>query len=116
MKKILLILGFITLFLSSCAKTEVIEAEFIFVQDAAVLKGDSFIYGVVLDNVARELSVKVEEFKKTKYDMVPVVVEGVIKDNPNKEGWKQVVEIKKILEVLPIKSNKPEKVKIKVEN
>ena len=35
--------------------------------------------------------------------MVPVVVNGVIKPNPEKDGWKEVVEIKEILKVLPVK-------------
>lgn len=80
-----------------------IEAEFIYIQDAAVLKGQSFIYGVVLDDKAKELAEKVSPMKKDQYDMVPVVINGLIKPNPKKDGWKEVVEIKEILKVSPVK-------------
>lgn len=80
-----------------------IQAEFIYIQDAAVLKGQSFIYGVVLDEKAKELAEKVKSYKKDQYDMVPVVVKGIVKPNPVKDGWKEIVEIKEILKVLPVK-------------
>ena len=84
-----------------------IQAEFIYIQDAAVLKGQSFIYGVVLDEKAKELAEKVKTFKKDQYDMVPVVVKGIIKTNPVKDGWKEIVEIKEVLKVLPLKKEAP---------
>lgn len=80
-----------------------IQAEFIYIQDAAVLKGQSFIYGVVLDEKAKELAEQVKSFKKDQYDMVPVVIKGLIKPNPVKDGWKEIVEIQEILKVLPVK-------------
>jgi len=103
----------------SCKKEETnftkIEAEYIYVADAAVLKGKDFIYGVVLDNKANELTEKVEPMKKDQYDMVPVVIEGVIKPNPAKEGWEKVVEIKKIVKVLPVNTQEAEEtVKVNV--
>ena len=92
-----------------------IEAEFIYIQDAAVLKGQSFIYGVVLDEKANELAERVKAFKKDKYDMVPVLIKGTIKPNPLKDGWKEVVEIKEILKVSPPKKEGPsEAVKVSV--
>lgn len=92
-----------------------IQAEFIYIQDAAVLKGQSFIYGVVLDEKAKELAKKVKSFKKDQYDMVPVVVRGIIRSNPVKDGWKEVVEIKEIVKVLPVKkAAKPEAFKVSV--
>lgn len=117
MKKILILLCCVTLF-GSCkndTKNEEVEselaleslkeiqAEFIYIQDAAVLKGQSFIYGVVLDDKAKELAEKVKSFKKDQYDMVPVIVKGVVKQNPVKDGWKEIVEIQEILKVLPVK-------------
>ena len=111
MKNLLtLFLSSILLFITSCKNdnkandgTIEIEAEFIYIQDAAVLKGQSFIYGVVLDDKAKELAEKVSPMKKDQYDMVPVVINGLIKPNPKKDGWKEVVEIKEILKVLPVK-------------
>ena len=119
MKKIIVLLCFIGVF-ASCKNdskttdseiTEVsvggseISAEFIYIQDAAVLKGQSFIYGVVLDDKAKELAEKVKSFKKDQYDMVPVVVNGIIKPNPVSDGWKEIVEIKEIVKVLPVKTS-----------
>ena len=129
MKKIIVLLCFIGLF-TSCKNdskttdseiTEVsvggseISAEFIYIQDAAVLKGQSFIYGVVLDEKAKELAEKVKSFKKDQYDMVPVVIKGIVKPNPVKDGWKEVVEIKDIVKVLPVKKEEvPEAFKVSV--
>ncbi len=84
-----------------------LNAEFIHVADAAVLKGKDFIYGVVLDDKAKELSERVTPLKKDEYDMVGVVVKGLIKPNPAPEGWEQVVEIKDIVAVLPKVNIKP---------
>ncbi|WP_010177890.1 hypothetical protein [Aquimarina agarilytica] len=84
-----------------------LNAEFIHVADAAVLKGKDFIYGVVLDEKAKELSKRVTPLKKDEYDMVGVVVKGLIKPNPAPEGWEQVVEIKDIVAVLPKVNIKP---------
>ncbi len=105
MKKIVILLS-ILFAIISCKKEEKtnytkIEAEYIYVDDAAVLKGTDFIYGVVLNEKTDELNTKVEAVKKNQYDMVPVIVEGIIKPNTVKEGWEKVVEIKNILQVSP---------------
>jgi len=118
MKKILVLFS-IMIAVISCKKEEKvnltkIEAEYIFVADAAVLKGKDFIYGVILDDKANELTEKVKPMKKDQYDMVPVIVEGLIKPNPLKEGWEKVVEIKKIVKVLPISTAEPENETVKV--
>lgn len=117
MKKILVLLSLI-ISVIACKKEEKvnltkIEAEYIYVADAAVLKGKDFIYGVVLDEKANELTEKVKLMKKDQYDMVPVIVEGIIKANPSKEGWEKIVEIKKIMKVLPV-STEPAEETIKV--
>ena len=67
-------------------------------KDAAVLKGTNFIYGVVDNAKAKELSEKVAPLKREDYDMVPVVIEGKILKNPNK-GWEKIVDIQKIFGV-----------------
>ena len=109
MKKIVVLLC-IMLAVISCKKKEdtsnytKIEAEYIFVDDAAVLKGTDFIYGVVLNEKTSELNTKVDAVKKNQYDMVPVIVEGIIKPNTVTEGWEKVVEIKNIIKVSPANS------------
>lgn len=77
----------------------VLSGEFIYTKDAAVLNGNNFIYGVVLDSMAKELSKKVEPFKRDRYDMVPVVIKGKVKPNPLKDGWDEVVKITKIITI-----------------
>ncbi|SDK85309.1 hypothetical protein SAMN04488034_101661 [Salinimicrobium catena] len=76
-----------------------IEAEFIFLADAAVLKGRSFIYGVEMDSVSRELIKKVEPLKRDEFDMVPVVVRAKVIENPRQEGWDEIAQIREILEI-----------------
>ncbi len=128
MRKIVVLLCFISVFVA-CKKAEKtnvdltesvttnsleIEAEFIYIQDAAVLKGQSFIYGVVLDDKANELAKEVKAYKKNKYDMVPVVVKGIVKPNPLKNGWKEVVEIKEIVKISPVKEDVSQSFKVSV--
>jgi glyoxylase-like metal-dependent hydrolase (beta-lactamase superfamily II) len=80
--------------------SETIMGEFIFLGDAAVLKGDNFIYGVKIDPQMHQLADQVKAKKRDQYDMVPVVVNGVISPKPEgTEGWDNIVTIKEILEI-----------------
>jgi hypothetical protein len=94
----------------------VYRGEFIFTDEAAVLKGKNFVYGVVIDTVARELAARVAPIKKDEFDMVPVVVTGIVSPNPalseGKEGWEEVITIKNILNV----SAKPAEADVKIED
>lgn len=76
-----------------------IEAEFIYLADAAVLKGRSFIYGVEMDSVSMELVERVAPLKRDEFDMVPVVVRAKIIENPGREGWDEIAQIREILEI-----------------
>jgi len=80
-------------------KNSLLQGEYIYTEEAAVLKGSSFIYGVKLDSMAQVLANKVESFKREDYDMVPVIVKGLVTKNSNKEGWEEIVEIKEIIKV-----------------
>ncbi|MDT0294552.1 hypothetical protein ACFQ3R_12320 [Mesonia ostreae] len=77
----------------------ILRGEFIYIADAAVLKGNDFIYGVELDSMSMKLAEEVKPLKRDDFDMVPVTVKAKVKPNPNKEGWDQVLEIKEILKV-----------------
>ncbi len=85
-----------------------IEAEFIYLADAAVLKGRSFIYGVELDSVSRELIEKVAPLKRDEFDMVPVVVRAKVIENPGQEGWDEIAQIREILEIPERKTDSAE--------
>jgi len=94
--------------------TEVVEiqADFIYFDDAAVLKGNDFIYGVKLDEKAKELAEKVKPVKKDEFDMVAVTIKGTI--NPkqgDQEGWEEIVTIQEIISV----SDKPSEADVKIQ-
>ena len=77
----------------------VIEGEFIYLADAAVLKGKDFVYGVELDSVAMDLVDKTTALKTDDFDLVPVKVRAKIIPNPKQEGWHEIVQIREILEI-----------------
>ncbi|MDC7995148.1 hypothetical protein [Altibacter sp. HG106] len=95
---------------------ETFRGEFIYVDNAAVLNGSDFIYGVELNEMAMQLADRVENIKSEPYDMVPVIVTGVLKENPARqetgEGWEQLVSITEILHV----SEKPSAADIKIKD
>lgn len=76
------------------------EGEFIYTADASVLKGNSFVYGVEMNEMAKDLGKKVEAVKQKDYDMVPVIVRGVVTHKPeNTEGWDEIITITEIINV-----------------
>ncbi|GAA0871582.1 hypothetical protein GCM10009117_07280 [Gangjinia marincola] len=82
---------------------KVISGEFFYTDEAAVLMGKSFIYGVVIDSLAKELNEKTKRLKREEMDMVPVVIRGKVDSSKNAEGWKELVTIKEIIKVSPPK-------------
>lgn len=98
------IFGLLALIFSACAEkgTREIKGEFLYSADAAVIKGDSFIYGVEIDDKTMQLADSVKRYKKDEFDMVPVEIEGVLSEKEKgAEGWDTIVQIKKILSVSP---------------
>lgn len=88
------------------------RGEFIFTGDAAVIKGKDFIYGVAIDTLAKELAAKVAPIKQDEFDMVPVVVQGILSKKPEgSDGWDEVLAIKNIISI----SRTPAKADIKIE-
>ncbi len=99
-KFVILIFSVVVLF--SCKNEEIVElqADFIYFDDAAVLKGNDFIYGVKIDAKAKELAEKVEPAKNDEFDMVAVTIKGTISPKPEgEEGWEEIVTIKEIISV-----------------
>ncbi|KZS39602.1 MULTISPECIES: hypothetical protein [Aquimarina] len=94
----------------SDSEANLIRGEFILIDGAAVIKGNDFIYGVVINDATKELAQKVEPLQREEYDMVPVVVKGVIKPNPD-QGWEEIVEITEIIGVSAPTSELPAKIK-----
>ncbi|MHA7056861.1 hypothetical protein ACWGOQ_0006550 [Aquimarina sp. M1] len=118
MKNFFIILT-LSLFINSCKndskkssdiESTLIRGEYILIDNAGVLKGKDFIYGVVVDDMAQELAKKIKPLQREEYDMVPVVVNGVVKPN-TEEGWPEIVEIKEIVGVSKPTSELPTKIK-----
>mgnify|MGYP003146872360 FL=1 len=78
---------------------EVLQGDYVYVADAAVLRGENFVYGVKQDSIAMLLSDKVSDLKSDDFEMIPVRVKAKILANPRLEGWDEIIEIKEILEV-----------------
>ncbi|MFC5047805.1 hypothetical protein ACFSTE_00180 [Aquimarina hainanensis] len=83
---------------NNSGETTLIRGEFILIDDVGVIKVQDSVYGVEINDMAYELSKKTTPLQREEYDMVPVVVQGIVKPNPN-EGWEKIVEIKEIIGV-----------------
>lgn len=79
---------------------QTLTGEFIYVSDAAVFRGDSFVYGVTIDSMAQVLADKVQPYKKEDFDMVSVKIKGKIVPNVSNEGWDENIEIREIIDIL----------------
>ncbi len=114
MKKIILIIVAILAF--SCKKEavnipeivktiknkefKIIEGEFLYYADAAILKTKKQVYGVIIDVKMHELANKVSPLKKEHTDMVQVIIKGkIVPKNTEKEGWPFNIIIKEIIEI-----------------
>ena len=94
------------LFVTACTtqpkpQAESLSGKFLFYDNAAVLNTGSEIYGVVVDDKLHELHAQALTVQKDSFDMVQVYIKGVISENPNEEGWPQVVNVKEIDSVAP---------------
>ncbi len=96
----------------AAVNVQMFKGEFLYLADAAVLKGDNFIYGVTIDETMHQLADQVKSIKKDEFDMVPVIVKGNITKKPEgAEGWDEIITITEIVNV----SNTPSEADIKIE-
>jgi len=84
--------------------SKIITGNYIYFEDAAVLQNDVEIYGVILNDLAKELNEKAAPLKTNNTDMVRVKVRGTIstKENP-KILWEKKLEIIEIISISPAK-------------
>ncbi len=88
------------------------KGDYIDSNGALVLMGNNFIYGVKRNEVSEQLSKQVAAVKTNDYDMVNVVVRGIISKNTDSDSeWEEVITIKEIMRV----SDKPSEADIKFE-
>lgn len=94
------------------AEVKQYRGEFIYMADAAVLKGEKFIYAVAMNDIAAQLAEQVKPIKEDEFDMVPVIVKGTLAPKPaGQEGWDEILTITEILHV----SKTPAKPDVKLE-
>lgn len=116
-KKLMVILAVFSLVLTACQNEDkkelspepeaekvpdsiqTLSGQFIYVADAAVLRGEDFIYEVKIDSMAQQLADQVKPYKKEDFDMVPVKIRGKVSPNTRREGLDEMVEIREILDV-----------------
>lgn len=88
------------------------KGDFIDSNGALVLMGSNFIYGVKRDALSESLSKQVAAVKKNDFDMVGVIVRGVVsKNTDNDSEWEEIITIKEIMRV----NDKPSEVDIKLD-
>jgi len=81
------------------AEAQLITGEFLFWNNAAVLKTDTELYGIVIDEKMRELDSQCKPLQNDEFDMMVVTIKGIIKKNPQPESWEEIVQIKEIISV-----------------
>jgi hypothetical protein len=87
------------------------KGDFISSDGALVLMGPNYIYGVKRDLLSEGLAKQVAAIKKNDYDMVGVIVKGVVSKNTDKESeWEEIITIKEIMRI----ADKPSEVDIKL--
>lgn len=77
---------------------QVLTGDFVYGADAAVIRGEDFVYGVKIDSMSNELAKKVAPFKTDDFEMIPVTVKAKILPNPQQNGLNEIIEIRQILE------------------
>ncbi|MBR9913643.1 MAG: hypothetical protein GYB32_02255 [Algicola sp.] len=79
-----------------------IQGNFLYVEkdNAAVLQTPTQMYGVIVDDMMKELNKQVEVYKTEPYQMVPVTIRArIFKKEGATNEWENKVEIKEILKV-----------------
>lgn len=77
------------------------HGEFIHIDTAAVLKGNSYIYGIKMDSTGFALIDEIKPLKTNHYDVVNIIVKGELHPNENEEGWEEILTIKSVEKVYP---------------
>jgi hypothetical protein len=128
MKKIIFLL-LISLVFTSCkedkvTKTEtsventndgftLLEGNFVYYEDAAVLQTPTSIFGVILNENTIQLAKEAKAFQKEATDMVKVRIKGLIEKKPeDTEGWDYNINIKKIISVEALNAKDNEVIKL----
>lgn len=83
------------------------KGNFIAAGNAAVLKGDKFIYQVKMDSTALLLRDSLKNYKAKNQGVIPLEVKGKVSDNLRAVGYSQLIEITEIVRIdAPLKPSK----------
>ncbi|MDN3595747.1 hypothetical protein [Zunongwangia endophytica] len=74
--------------------------DFVYADEAALFRGEDFIYNVEIDSLSRSLANQVKAYKTDDFEMVPVKVRGKIKQSPGQSGIRENLELREIIAVL----------------
>lgn len=77
---------------------QVYKGNFITAGNAAVLKGDQFIYQVVMDSTAKSLRDSLRSDSASSA-IRPVIVKGKVAANYLGQGYSHLIEIREVLEI-----------------
>ena len=79
---------------------KVYEGNFIAAGNAAVLKGNQFVYEVRIDSISTALKEDLKKnYEANNAGVFPVRIKGKVIDNPMPVGYSQAIEIKEVLEI-----------------
>jgi hypothetical protein len=78
------------------------SGEFIYSGSSAVFKKGDIVYGVVMNEKAKELIEKAKEVNPDPFASFDVTLEVVYKEIDNKDRWPQVIIIQNIISVKPL--------------
>lgn len=83
------------------------KGEFVYYADAAVMKVNGEMYGVVINEKMHELDKMAEPYQQDYTDYVTAEVKGKLIEKPaNEEGWPYRIDIKEIISVEKSQENK----------
>jgi len=90
-----------------------LEGNFVYYADAAVLQTSTSIFGVVLNEKTTELAKQAKAYQKEATDMVKVRVRALVEEKAKgTEGWDYNVDIKKIISVEALAAKENEVIKL----
>lgn len=78
---------------------KVYEGTFIFAGNAAVLKGNQFVYQVKMDSTSNDLKRNLENYRNENGQTIPVTVKGKVTENKIPVGYSQIIEIKEVIDI-----------------
>lgn len=92
----------------------VLKGEFVYYQGAGVLQAQNEVYGIIYNKKVDELNKRLESYKTTETDMIPIEVKGKIStQKSDKIFWDNKLEIVEILNIYePNKQNETPVIKI----